>query len=124
MCTILLPIKPEYVNGIINKTKLYEYRKHKCKRNVDKIVIYSTSPVGKIIAEVEVRETISNSPNKLWQQTKEYSGISKSKYMEYYKNKDVAFAYKLGKVLVYDKPKTLKDLGINYYPQSYVYLDY
>lgn len=123
MCTILLPIKPEYANGIINKTKLYEYRKRICKRKVDKIVIYSTSPVGRIIAEVEVNGTISKSPNELWQETKKYSGISKTKYMEYYKNKDIAFAYKLGKVFVYDKPKTLKDFGINYYPQSYVYLE-
>ena len=43
--------------------------------------------------------------------------------MKYFKNKDIAFAYKLGKVIVYDKPKTLKDLGINYYPQSHVYLE-
>ena len=122
MCTILLPIKPEYVNKIIEKTKLYEYRKNKCKKKVDKIVIYSTSPVKKIIAEVEVKGIISNSPDKLWKETKEYSGISKTKYMKYFKNKDVAFAYKLGKVTVYDNPKTLKDIGINYYPQSYVYL--
>ena len=49
MCTILLPIKPEYVNKIIEKTKLYEYRKNKCKKKVDKIVIYSTSPVKKLL---------------------------------------------------------------------------
>ncbi len=61
MCTILLPIKPEYANKIIKRTKLYEYRKTVCKRKIDKIVIYSTSPVKKIIAEVEVKEIISNS---------------------------------------------------------------
>ena len=122
MCTILLPIKPEYANRIVEQTKLYEYRKNKCKRKVDKIVVYSTSPVKKIIAEVEVKGIISNSPDKLWKETKDYSGISKTKYMKYFENKDIAFAYKLGKVLIYDKPKTLKDIGINYYPQSYVYL--
>ena len=47
MCTILLPIKPEYANKIVDQTKLYEYRKSICKRNIDKIVIYSTSPVKK-----------------------------------------------------------------------------
>ena len=30
MCTILLPIKPEYAKKIVNKTKIYEYRKSKC----------------------------------------------------------------------------------------------
>ncbi len=123
MCTILLPIKPEYVKKIVNKTKIYEYRKSKCKKNVDKIVIYCTSPVKKIIAEVEVKSIISNTPIKLWNDTKEFSGISKSKYIKYFENKDTAFAYELGNVILYDIPKTLNDIGINYYPQSYVYLD-
>lgn len=122
MCTILLPIKPEYANKIVNQTKLYEYRKNICKRYIDKIVIYSTSPVKRIVAEVEVKSIISNTPNKLWDETKQYSGISKIKYMKYFANKNIAFAYELGKVIVYEKPKKLKDIGINYYPQSYVYL--
>ena len=42
--------------------------------------------------------------------------------MKYFKNKDIAFAYKLGKVIVYKQPKKLEDIGIDYYPQSYVYL--
>ena len=122
MCTILLPIKPEYANKIVDQTKLYEYRKSICKRNIDKIVIYSTSPVKKVIAEVEVKSVISNTPNKLWDETKQYSGISKTKYMQYFANKDIAFAYELGKVFVYKHPKKLEDIGINYFPQSYVYL--
>ena len=93
------------------------------KKNVDKIVIYCTSPVKKIIAEVEVKSIISNTPIKLWNDTKEFSGISKSKYIKYFENKDTAFAYELGNVILYDIPKTLNDIGINYYPQSYVYLD-
>ncbi len=123
MCTILLPIKPEYVDKILKQKKLYEYRKTKCKRKIDKIIIYSTSPIKKVIAEVEVQEIISNSPSQLWKDTKDYSGISKIKYMKYFKNRDIAFAYKLGKVIVYDEPKTLNDLGINYYPQSFVYIN-
>ena len=122
MCTILLPIKPEYANRIVEQTKLYEYRKNICKKNIDKIVIYSTSPVKRIIAEVEVKAVISNTPNKLWNETKQYSGISKTKYMKYFENKDVAFAYELVKVIVYKQPKKLEDIGIDYYPQSYVYL--
>ena len=122
MCTILLPIKPEYANKIVNQTKLYEYRKIKCKKNIDRIVIYSTSPVKKIIAEVEVKSVLSDSPVKLWNETKEYSGISKTKYMKYFGNKDIAFAYELGKVTVYESPMMLQDIGINYYPQSHVYL--
>ena len=122
MCTILLPIKPEYANKIVNQTKLYEYRKNLCKKNVDKIIIYSTSPVKRVIAEVEVKSILSNTPDKLWNETKQYSGISKNKYMKYFENKSIAYAYELGSVIVYKYPKKLEDIGINYYPQSYVYL--
>lgn len=122
MNSILLPIKPEYVKQIINQTKLYEYRKSRCKKDIDKIVIYSTAPVKKVAFEVIVQEIITSSPLKLWESTKDYSGTTRDKFMEYFKNKDKAYAYKLGKVTVYDKPKTLEELGINYYPQSYVYL--
>ena len=106
----------------LKKTKLYEYRKNICKKDIDKIVIYSTSPVKRNIVEVEVKSVISNTPSKLWDETKQYSGISKAKYMKYFENKDIAFAYELGKVVVYESPKKLEDIGINYYPQSYVYL--
>lgn len=123
MCTILLPIKPEYANKILNQTKLYEYRKRKCRRKVEKIVIYSTAPIKKVIAEVEVVEIIANSPKLMWDNTKKYAGISKRNYLNYYNNSDIAVAYRLGKVIIYDTPIELKDLGINYYPQSYVYLD-
>ena len=77
MCTILLPIKPEYANKIVDKIKLYEYRKNICKKKIDKIVIYSTAPVKKIIGEVEVKEVICDSPDRIWKKTENYSGISK-----------------------------------------------
>lgn len=123
MCAILLPIKPEYVNKILNQTKLYEYRKNKCKKKVNKIIIYSTAPVKKIVAEVEVKEMMEDTPINLWNKTGNCSGISKTKYMKYFQNKEIAFAYKLGNVVIYDNPKELKDLNINYYPQSHVYID-
>lgn len=124
MCKILMPINPEYVDEILSGNKKYEYRKIKAKRkNIDKMVIYSTSPIMRVVAEVDVEGIIEASPEKLWEQTKEYSGIAKDFYSKYYKNKENAIAYKLGNIKVYDKPKKLCDIGINYVPQSFIYLD-
>lgn len=124
MCKILMPINPEYVDEILSGNKKYEYRKIKAKRkNIDKMVIYSTSPIMRVVAEVDVEGIIETSPEKLWEQTKEYSGITKDFYSKYYKNKENAIAYKLGNIKVYDKPKKLCDIGINYVPQSFIYLD-
>ena len=124
MCKILMPINQKYVDEILSKRKKYEYRKIKAKRNnVNKIVIYSTSPVKKVVAEVDVNAIIEENPEKLWEMTKNESGITKEFYDHYYQNKNKAIAYKLGNIKIYDKPKNLSDIGINYFPQSFIYLD-
>lgn len=124
MCKILMPINPEYVDEILAGRKKYEYRKIRAKRsNVNKMIIYSTSPIMKVVAEVDIKEILEEDPETLWKITKDESGISKDFYNKYYKNKSIAIAYKLGTIKIYDKPKDLKDIGINYVPQSFVYLD-
>ena len=124
MCKILMPINPVYVEEILSGRKKYEYRKIKAKRdNVDKMVIYSTSPIMKIVAEVEVLDILEDTPERLWEITRNQSGITKGFYNKYYKNRDTAIAYKLGNIKVYDSPIKLEDIGINYVPQSFVYLD-
>lgn len=124
MCKILMPINPKYVDEILSKRKKYEYRKIKAKRNnVNKIIIYSTSPVKKVVAEVDVNAIIEENPEKLWEMTKNESGITKEFYDHYYQNKNKAIAYKLGNIKIYDKPKNLSDIGINYFPQSFIYLE-
>lgn len=124
MCTILMPINPQYVDEILAGRKKYEYRKIKAKKvNVDKMIIYSTSPIMKVVAEVDIKEILEEEPEKLWEMTKSESGITKSFYNKYYKNKNIAVAYKLGKIKIYNEPKNLNEIGINYVPQSFVYLD-
>lgn len=122
MCRILLPINPEYVDKILAQTKRFEYRKNRCKSNVDTIVIYSTFPVMRIVAAVEVVGVIEDTPRNVWKQTKDFSGISKEFFDSYFKGKQKAVAYKLGKVKKYKKPLTLGDFGLKSAPQSFVYL--
>lgn len=43
-------------------------------------------------------------------------------YDDYFKNREVAYAYKLGKIKVYKEPKSLIDFGVRYAPQSFVYV--
>lgn len=122
MCKILLSINPQHVKNIIQGKKCYEFRKRACRRKVDKIVIYSTCPVKQVIGEVEVLGTLEMDKEKLWKLTKEQSGITKKFYNEYFKGKKTAVAYKLGKVLEYEKPQLLTDIGVKVAPQSFMYL--
>lgn len=120
---IILPIKPLYVEEILNNNKKYEYRKHICVENIDKIYLYATAPVKALLGEAEVLEKIVMNKEKLWDITKEESGISKEYYDEYFSKSQTASAYRLGEIRRYKKPIELNDVGIMYAPQSYIYVD-
>ena len=119
---ILISINPEHVQNIIAGIKKYEYRKIAAKQDVSSIIIYETTPIKRIVAEAEIVDVLEMPPEELWEQTKNESGISKAFFDRYFDNRTIAFAYKLGEIKVYDKPKTLMDYGIKAAPQSFVYV--
>lgn len=120
---MVISINPEHVKNIINGSKKFEYRTKACKTHVNKIMIYETSPVKKIVAEVELIEVLMLPPNELWEKTKEESGITKSFFDNYFANRKIAYAYKLGEISVYTKPKDITEFGIKHAPQSFVYIN-
>lgn len=121
---VLLSIKPEFVEKILSGEKKYEFRKKLFKRqSVKTIVIYATMPIGKVVGEFDIDHVISDDPNLVWEKTKKYAGVSKSFYDEYFEEKSLAFAIAIGKVTLYDEPKSLNYFGKNIVaPQSYRYL--
>lgn len=123
MATILLSIKPEYVERIFTGSKKYEFRKHLPQENVDKIVVYSTDPVRRVVGEVEVLGTLTMKPTPLWEATKGASGISRAKYRAYFKGCDAAYAFQLGQAQLYESPKALEEIGIKSAPQCFIYLN-
>lgn len=119
---MLLSINPEHVDNILKGKKKYEFRKVRCREDINKIVIYSTSPIMKIVGEVEVLCILEFDPETLWNMTSTKSGITKEFYDRYYDGKDKAIAFKLGKVKKYRKPFELSDFGLKFAPQSFLYL--
>ena len=122
METILMSIKPRYVQDIISGIKKYEYRRRIAKNNVSKIIIYETTPVKRVVAEAEVKAVLSCAPEELWNKTKNESGITKEFFDKYFKGKEVANAYHIGKVTVYKEQKMLDEYGVKRVPQSFVYI--
>lgn len=120
---IIISINPEHVENIINGSKKFEYRTKACKSDVNKIIIYETLPVKKIVAEAEIEEVLMLPPEELWRQTKEKSGITKEFFDSYFKGRKQAYAYRLGKIKVYDQPKELAEFGLKTAPQSFVYIN-
>ena len=69
----------------------------KFKRSVDTIVIYVTSPIMKVLGEVELLDTRIDSPLNIWTETSKKGGINKKAFDLYFKGKNKAVAYVLGK---------------------------
>lgn len=122
MRQILLFIKPEFVKSILEGTKLYEYRKSRCRDDVNKMIRYATAPQKQIVGEAEIADIIEGNILKVWELTRDHSGITYDSFLEYYRGRGRAIAYRLENIVVYDKPLTLKDLGIAHAPQSFCYI--
>ena len=122
MSRMLLSIKPEYVNKIISGKKTYEFRKFHCREGIDTIVIYATAPMKKVIGEVALVGIIEGDVEYVWHATRGFGGILKRDYKKYYQEREVAIAYQLGEVTVYEEPMRLEDLGLDYVPQSFAYI--
>ncbi|MCD4821220.1 MAG: ASCH domain-containing protein [Methanococcoides sp.] len=102
---VLLSVKPKYANEIISGRKKYEFRKSIFKReNIEKMYIYSSSPVKKIIAIVDIDGILSDSPQKLWEQYHEDAGISEIEFFDYFKNSDIGYAIKISNVQEFPTP--------------------
>lgn len=122
MQKLLMSINPEHVANILTGKKRFEYRKVKCRKQINSIIIYSTAPIMKVVAEVEVTGIIEGSPQSVWKQTCLAAGIDKAFYDEYYQGKSTAVAYALGHITKYSEPLRLSDFGITNAPQSFVYV--
>ena len=122
MSKVLMSINPIHVEKILSGTKKYEFRKIRCKKQVDAIVIYATVPIMKVLGEVEVKEVIEDTPQSVWEKTKTAAGIDLSFFNRYYQGRNKAVAYELGDITIFTKPKNLSDYGLKVAPQSYVYV--
>lgn len=121
---VLLSIKPEFVEEIISGKKKYEYRKRIFKRNdISSVVVYATKPYGKIVGEFEIENILTDDPENIWKQTKEFSGITKSYFNSYFEGREEGFAIQIKDFREYDSPLELEefDKELKAPPQSFCY---
>ncbi len=123
MATVLLAIKPEFVEKIFDGIKRFEFRKVCPRKPVDEIVIYETRPIKMVVGAAKVVRVISMRPDEMWEFVKDNAGVSYEFFKSYFAGCDVAYAYCLGDVVRYDVPKTLAEFGQRAAPQGLVYLD-
>lgn len=120
---VLLSIKPEYAEKILSGEKRYEFRRAVFKDpTIEKVVIYASSPVQKVVGEFDIDCIISLDLEKLWKRTKKYSGIDKSFYDQYFQGKDLGHAIKVKEARRYKQLLGLDRYNVTHPPQSFMYL--
>ena len=119
-----LPIKPVYANRILDGSKRYEFRRSRFRQDVTHVVIYSTSPVSKIVGIAEVARVKAASVSAAWRQTRQGAGISRSAFNAYFSGAQSAVFISLRRVVRLKKELDPIEVRSGFkIPQSFSYVD-
>ena len=120
----ILSIKPKYVNAILCGDKLVEFRKKIFKSDVERVYIYSSSPVQKIVGYFTIQEIIESSPKKLWKEYQDVGAIDRASFFTYFDNVEIGYSICFDEVREFITPINPKDLFESFTaPQSYCYTE-
>lgn len=121
----LISIRPNFVAKILAGEKRLEFRRSWASEQVDVLVIYSSSPVQRIVASVNVVGVTEGSPTALWGLAQEKGGgVPRQLLYDYFEGKKTGFAIEIADVLEFEQPVDPKKLFNNFIaPQSFRYLD-
>ncbi|WP_148416484.1 hypothetical protein [Haloferax sp. KTX1] len=92
---VLLSIKPEFAEKILDQEKRYEFRKTRFQdpSRIETIYLYASSPVQEIVGSFSLDEVIEGPPEQLWQDFGAVSGIDdRSRFMDYFGDADTGYA--------------------------------
>jgi len=123
--TVLLSIKPEFAEKILNGQKNFEFRRTIFRdATVAKVIIYASSPVCRVIGEFDVEGVLSMSMHALWRRTRKQAGISWLVFSEYFEGKEECHAIMVANPMRYPEPKALIEaVGLSRPPQSFTYVN-
>jgi len=122
---VILSIRPNFCKMIFCGLKVYEYRKRifTCS-DVDKVYVYATKPICRIVGYFTIDEVIADKKNDIWEKTHKDGGISKEFFDAYFKNSETAYAIKIGQVVKLDTPIDPKEVIKDFHaPQNFMYVD-
>lgn len=120
---VLMSIKPKYAEQIKSGSKKFEFRRSIFKKNVDRILVYITAPVSKIIGEIIIDDIITDTLKNVWDKTKEYSGVTEEEFYNYFNGKEKANAIKIKEFIKYETPINPYETWDNFTPpQSFKYV--
>ncbi|GAH70853.1 unnamed protein product [marine sediment metagenome] len=122
---VLLSIRPKYVEAITEGRKSFEFRKSIFKyHSVERVYLYATKPVSRVVGSFKVGEIICREPKLLWEELGRLSGVSSTEFLRYFKDNDIGFAIEIKDLEVFQTPVN-PSLFIEGFtpPRSFRYID-
>lgn len=119
----LMSIHPRWADAILEGTKTVELRRQAPKRRLSHLVIYSTSPVCRIVGWAAVKDVHRGTPTQLWNRWNSVADVTRSEFRSYFDGSKAGFAICLGPVRRIDQPLELEAIGLERPPQSFQYLN-
>jgi len=120
---ILLSINPYYSEAILSGQKTIEFRKASFPKNVGIVLLYSTSPMKKIVGWMRIKKIVTLRPVEAWKRYHKHGGITRIAFITYYSGAEKAVCLSIGEKHKLDPPIDPYE-KINHFlaPQSYRYI--
>ena len=119
----LLSIHPRYADAIFDGDKQVEFRKAALRDDVRQALVYSTSPVQRIVGVFRIERVDRATPAQLWERYHHVGCIAPEDYASYYASWSRGAAIVIGEAWRLPAPLPLTVLGSGMRPpQSYQYL--
>lgn len=120
---VLMSIKPEFVEKIFAGKKKYEFRRIIFKdKNVDRVIVYASFPVMKVVGEFMIGDILEMDIDTLWEETSQHAGISKEFFKAYYQGKNKGYAIRIVDTQLYKEPLSISESFNVKPPQSFLYV--
>lgn len=120
---VLMPLNQKLIDKISKKNVKYIYKRRIFTyEGITTILLYSTSPIKKIVGEIKIGNILYNTPETLWKLSKKYSSLSEKQFFKYFNNVNKGYALKIESIILYPIPKSLSEYGVRTPPQSFRYI--
>lgn len=101
---VILSIKPKYADAILSGKKKCEFRKTPFLKKVNKVILYSSSPINKIVGWFEIKNQITGKPSTIWRKYSKNAGITRKEFFDYYDGSESAVCIEIKKVNRFKSP--------------------
>lgn len=124
---ILMSIKPKFAKKIFQNEKRVEFRKVLSKEllKAEKVFVYASSPIKKIVGYFTIKRIYFGDVNHLWTKYSEIAGISEKAFFKYFNGKEKGYAIEIEQSKAFTLHLDPYLLDAKFHPpQSYLYLDH